>query len=191
MVSTLYPIIAAISLLVVIFIVERVKKTARHNRANEGYQLIFLGWVMLFCTLDCSLGIFECFPNTHLHEMNREIARDILEDYGMIVDEAEDGDIAVTMLGKIVEDNNPLYYDFVLMDIQMPRMNGFEATKLIRCMPGTEEYHLPIIAMTANAFDEDKKKSFEAGMDAHLAKPIKVDLLLSTLNNILSRKEGF
>ncbi len=111
------------------------------------------------------------------NEMNREIAKSILEEYGMIVFEAEDGDIAVK---KVAEAENG-YYDYVLMDIQMPRMNGFEATRAIRELPDREKSGIPIIAMTANAFAEDKQRVLASGMDAHLPKPIDITDLVITL----------
>ena len=111
------------------------------------------------------------------NELNREIATDILTEEGIIVDTAEDGDIAV----EKVKDNNNNKYDLVLMDIQMPRMNGYEATKQIRIF----NKDIPIIAMTANAFDEDKQNALNAGMNGHIAKPIDVPKLFDTLTNLL------
>lgn len=111
------------------------------------------------------------------NEMNREIARNLLESRGLLVDEANDGSIAVEMvLQKEAE-----YYDFVLMDVQMPYMDGYKATMTIRSFADSRYSKLPIIAMTANAFEEDKKKALMAGMDAHLAKPINVKELFKTL----------
>ncbi len=103
------------------------------------------------------------------NDLNREIARTVLEEAGLIVEEATDGTIAVEMLG----DKN-VKYDVVLMDIQMPYMDGYKATRIIRNMELRTKNHIPIIAMTANAFEEDKKKALEAGMDAHIAKPVDV-----------------
>lgn len=115
------------------------------------------------------------------NDLNREIAKDILSEEGMIVEEACDGNDAVTMMKeKMME--NPFYYDFVLMDIQMPNMDGYEASKAIRKLPMSRYVHVPIIAMTANAFEEDKKKAVSAGMDAHLAKPVNIEVLLDTLS---------
>ena len=94
---------------------------------------------------------------------------------GMEVEMAEDGSIAVEMLKK----NGCSHYDFVLMDIQMPIMDGYEATSAIRALQNSS--CLPIIALSANAFEEDRKKSLKAGMNAHIAKPIKVNELLDTL----------
>ena len=116
------------------------------------------------------------------NEMNREIARHILEDAGFVVDTAVDGDIAVDMVKKSVERMNgeDTDYDAVLMDIQMPRMNGYDATRLIRKTPPMSK-HLPIIAVSANAFEEDRQKSLEAGMDDHVAKPIDIGELKRVL----------
>ena len=79
----------------------------------------------------------------------------------------------------------PGQYDLILMDIQMPRMNGYDATKAIRKLPDSAASGIPIIAMTANAFEEDKKNAIAAGMDGHIAKPIDVPKLLNTLSGIL------
>ena len=115
------------------------------------------------------------------NELNQEIAVDILEDEGVIVDTADDGDIAVEKMKNAKEGQ----YDLILMDIQMPKMNGYEATKAIRNLPNHYSSSIPIIAMTANAFDEDKQNAIAAGMNGHLAKPIDVQKLLSTLSEIL------
>ncbi|HJJ47741.1 MAG TPA: response regulator [Methanocorpusculum sp.] len=109
------------------------------------------------------------------NEMNCEIASDILEDEGMIVETAENGKVAVDM----VKEHDPAYYDFILMDIQMPVMNGYEAAKAIRNIKGCA--NLPIIAVSANALDEDKKEALAAGMNAHVAKPIDVKKLYRAL----------
>ena len=112
--------------------------------------------------------------------MNREIAQEILEEYGAQIDTAEDGDIAV----EKVKNSAPGQYDVVLMDIQMPRMNGYEATKAIRALENKELADIKIIAMTANAFEEDRQNAFAAGMNEHIAKPIDVPHLLRTLSNL-------
>lgn len=109
------------------------------------------------------------------NEMNREITAEILGEAGLIVDTAEDGTFAV----KAVEENGVDYYDFILMDIQMPVMDGYEATKAIRALPGGET--VKIIALSANAFEEDIQKSLSMGMDAHVAKPIDVKALFETM----------
>lgn len=116
------------------------------------------------------------------NEFNREIAEDILGDYGVIIEEADDGDIAVEKMRSSGEG----YYDLILMDIQMPRMNGYEATKLIRKLPNPDAATIPIIAMTANAFEEDKRNAINAGMNAHLSKPVDVSKLIKTLSDVLS-----
>lgn len=115
------------------------------------------------------------------NEMNREIATMLLEEYGVIVETAEDGDIAVEKVKEIVGRGDWKYFDAILMDVQMPRMNGYDATRAIRAIPGPDDVHLPIIAMTANAFAEDRKLAMEAGMDEHIAKPIDAQNLWETL----------
>ena len=109
--------------------------------------------------------------------MNREIAEEILSENGMIIETAEDDDIAVDM----VKNAAPGQYDLILMDVRMPRMNGYEATKAIRALDDPEKASLPIVAMTANAFEEDRKNAVEAGMNDRLAKPIDIVNLLNTL----------
>ena len=117
------------------------------------------------------------------NELNVEIARTILEDAQAEVEVAADGAIAVAMLKKA-----PVrYYDVVLMDIQMPNMNGYQATEMIRKLPD-ERAEVPIIAMTANAFEEDRQAAFAAGMDDYLAKPIEIDKLLCKIVNVLEKK---
>ena len=113
------------------------------------------------------------------NDLNAEIATQILENHGLEVDRAENGKECLAQLEKMPG----RYYDAILMDIQMPEMNGYEATEAIR-NGKTENAKIPIIAMTANAFEEDREKAFEAGMDAHIAKPIDVDKLFSALMGI-------
>ena len=114
------------------------------------------------------------------NELNREIAQAILEESGFIIDTAEDGTIAVEKLKAATTGD----YDLVLMDIQMPIMDGYEATKQIRAL-GTEISKLPILAMTANAFEEDRRKAIDAGMNEHIAKPINVGKLKELLARFL------
>lgn len=114
-------------------------------------------------------------------DLNREIAMEILSSEGFLVDEAENGAIAVDILEK----SESGYYDCVLMDIQMPVMDGYEAARKIRTFENPDLANVPIIAMTANAFEEDRKYAFEAGMNGHVAKPIDVPNLLQVLSDTL------
>ncbi len=117
------------------------------------------------------------------NELNREIAVAMLEDTGMIVDEAADGIEAVEIMNKAAEDQ----YDLILMDIQMPRMDGYTATREIRTLQNNRKANIPIVAMTANAFDEDRQKSFEAGMNGHIAKPVDMETIAETLDKIFMK----
>ncbi len=114
-------------------------------------------------------------------EVNREIAQAILTMNGFAVEEAVDGSDAVAK----VEAAKAGYYDCVLMDIQMPKMNGYEATQAIRALSDSDKASVPIVAMTANAFEEDKKAALAAGMNGHVAKPINIEILLKLLREIL------
>lgn len=114
-------------------------------------------------------------------EVNREIAKMLLESEGFIVDTASDGKDAVEKIAASSAGD----YDAVLMDIQMPIMNGYEAARAIRKLPNKEISNVPIIAMTANAFSEDVKNALEAGMNGHIAKPIDVEKMMETLSKIL------
>lgn len=116
------------------------------------------------------------------NELNQEIAVTILEDAGYTVDVASDGTEAV----EKVRCSTYAPYDLVLMDIQMPIMDGIEAAKAIRSMEDPRLAKLPIVAMTANAFEEDRQRVLSAGMNGHLGKPIDTDKLFSTLQNILN-----
>ena len=113
--------------------------------------------------------------------MNREIATEYLQDFGFLVENAENGKEAC----EILSNAKPGYFDLVLMDIQMPIMNGYEATKAIRSFENKEIANIPILAMTANAFEEDRKAAEEAGMNGHLAKPIDIQKLIDALKEIL------
>ncbi len=115
------------------------------------------------------------------NELNREIATEILQEYDFIVEDAENGKVAVDKVAAAEAG----YYDVVLMDIQMPVMDGYEATKEIRGLPDEQVAAVPILAMTANAFEEDKRNALEAGMNGHIAKPIDVNVLLEVLNETL------
>lgn len=113
--------------------------------------------------------------------LNQEIAQTILQDAGFTVDTADDGDVAVERL----QDSKQGEFDLVLMDIQMPKMDGYAATREIRTLP-SDVANVPIVAMTANAFEEDKQKAIRAGMNAHIAKPIEAGRLMETLSHILT-----
>ncbi len=115
------------------------------------------------------------------NELNQEIAVEILQEVGFVVDVADVGTVAVEKMKSA----KPGQYDLILMDIQMPVMDGYEATRQIRALDDPDIAGIPIIAMTANAFDEDKKTAMEAGMDGHIAKPIDVSKLLDLLWEIL------
>ncbi len=119
------------------------------------------------------------------NELNQEIAVEILQETGFIMDVADDGAVAV----EKIKESEPGRYDLILMDIQMPILNGYEATKQIRALnkPGVSD--IPIIAMTANAFDEDKKAAFAAGMNGHIAKPIDIPKLMELLTEILKETD--
>ena len=116
------------------------------------------------------------------NDLNAEIAQTLLEDKGLKVMRAKDGLEAVMMVKENVVD----CFDCILMDIQMPRMNGFEACKVIRSLPNNRS-QLPIIALTANAFEEDRKDCLDAGMSEHVAKPIEIQSLLQTIESVLKK----
>ena len=119
------------------------------------------------------------------NEANREIVRVILKDEGITIEEACNGQEAVDM----VKSSAPGYYDLVLMDIQMPVMDGYEATKEIRRLPNPLLANLPIVAMTANAFEEEKRQALSCGMNGHITKPINVAVLFDTIMQILKSNQ--
>ena len=123
----------------------------------------------------------RCILLVEDNELNSEIAVEILNEYGFLVDTAENGAEAV----EKVKNSKPGNYDLVLMDVQMPVMNGYEATRQIRALTDPALAGITILAMTANAFDEDRKKALESGMDGFLSKPIVIEELLSTLQKNL------
>ena len=123
----------------------------------------------------------KCILLVEDNELNSEIAAEILNEYGFLVDTAENGAEAV----EKVKNSKPGNYDLVLMDVQMPVMNGYEATKQIRALDNPALAGITILAMTANAFDEDKKKALECGMDGFLSKPIVIEELISILQKNL------
>ncbi len=114
-------------------------------------------------------------------ELNREIAEVILGEAGFLIESAPDGTDAVSMVEKSPEG----YYDAVLMDVQMPIMNGYEATKAIRALNRQDIKNLPIIAMTANAMDEDKEAALKSGMNAHVSKPLDIEVLMKVLKQFI------
>ena len=115
------------------------------------------------------------------NEINQEIAQEILSSVGFVVDTVNDGTEAVDRIKNVDAGT----YELILMDIQMPIMDGYEATRQIRALEDPAKAAVPIVAMTANAFDEDRKKAMEAGMNDHVAKPIDIENLMDTLKNVL------
>lgn len=118
------------------------------------------------------------------NELNREIAKELLEDIGYLVETAEDGESAVLMIRRSDRD----YYDAVLMDIQMPGIDGYEAARNIRRLFDCEHEQIPIIAMTANAFEDDMEKARGAGMNAYIAKPVDPEAVKKILEQVLANR---
>ena len=153
--------------------------TLKHRIADEGYYT-----EKHVEELETDSGILEG-RNILLAEdndLNAEIAEAILERAGLKIERVEDGIQCVNQIMEMPAGT----YDMILMDIQMPKMDGYKATQAIRNLPDKDKACIPIIAMTANAFEEDKRDAIEAGMNGHVAKPIQVDKLLSTLKTILT-----
>lgn len=117
------------------------------------------------------------------NDLNAEIAMAILEQSGLVLDRVEDGLACINRLSEVDAD----LYDLILMDIQMPNMNGYEATRRIRQFENVKKASIPILAMTANAFEEDKKMAMEAGMNGHISKPIDVNVLENEIINIFKK----
>ncbi|MBQ7740381.1 MAG: response regulator [Eubacterium sp.] len=117
------------------------------------------------------------------NDFNQQIAMQILGEFGFEVEIANDGTEAV----KMMEESQSGYYDLIMMDIQMPKMDGYEATRLIRKLDDIQKASIPIIAVTANAFDEDKKEAMDAGMNGYLAKPYAIPEMLKTLGDMLNK----
>ena len=117
------------------------------------------------------------------NDLNAEIAMAILEQSGLVLDRVEDGLACINRLSEVDAD----LYDLILMDIQMPNMNGYEATRRIRQFENVKKASIPILAMTANAFEEDKKMAMEAGMNGHISKPIDVSVLENQIINIFKK----
>ena len=145
-----------------------VKKEQANDEAPDSKEILRSGHILL----------------VEDNELNQEIAVAILEEAGLTAEVAENGQIAVEMLKA----SQPGYYQLVLMDIQMPVMNGYQAAKEIRKLDNEALATIPIIAMTANAFEEDKQEALRCGMNNHIAKPINIEILLETLDHILMSK---
>ena len=120
------------------------------------------------------------------NDLNAEIAEAILERAGLKTERVEDGIQCVNMIEKMPAGT----YDMILMDIQMPKMNGYKATQAIRRLPDKDKACIPIVAMTANAFEEDKRDALAVGMNGHIAKPIELDKLLSMLAEVIRQQEN-
>ena len=105
----------------------------------------------------------------------------LLESRGAVIDHAVNGKVVVEMF----KDHEPGYYDAILMDVRMPEMDGLEATETIRSLDNNDAVIIPVIAMTANAFDEDVQHSMQVGMNAHLSKPVEPDRLFNTLEELI------
>ena len=119
------------------------------------------------------------------NELNMEIAEFVLQNEGTVVTKAWNGQEAVDIFRK----SSPGEFDAILMDIMMPVMNGYEAAKMIRSLDREDAKVIPIIAMTANAFTEDKMRAKEAGMDEHIAKPVDGKLLVKVINELVKRNQ--
>ena len=120
------------------------------------------------------------------NEINAEILTEILSIEGAYCEIVENGQIAVERFTQATKGE----FDAILMDVQMPVMNGYDATRAIRALPRKDAAEIPIIAMTANAFAEDEKEALSAGMNIHLSKPIDVDLLKKVVKDIVQRRES-
>ena len=156
-----------------------------NSKLGEGTEFIFkfrlriAGYFAKKAKNTCDISIFKGKKVLLVedNDLNREIAVDMLKSLGFLVEEATDGSIAVDMVQKATAD----YYQLILMDIQMPYMDGYYATHTIRMLQDRIKAQIPIIAMTANVFDEDRQKAISAGMNAHLSKPINEKQIVDTL----------
>lgn len=146
-----------------------VEYVVREKDTTDPFRLVIVDWKM------------PGMDGVEDNEMNREIARTLIEEMGIQVEEACDGEEAVRRVDGSAEG----YYDIIFMDIQMPKLNGYEATKEIRRLKRGDAGTVPIIAMTVDAFEEDVQTAIHAGMTAHFAKPIDVDLLEQLLRKYM------
>lgn len=117
------------------------------------------------------------------NDLNAEIAMELLKEKGFLVERAKDGVICIDMLQKA----KPDHFDVILMDVQMPNLNGYMTTRKIRAMTDPKKRNIPIIAMTANAFEEDRQNALQAGMNEHLGKPVDVDIFMKKLAEVLGK----
>ena len=127
----------------------------------------------------------KCTPHSKLNRIfhNAETAIELLKPYGITIERAEDGVVCVDMMQK----QNAGYYDLILMDIQMPNMDGYKAAQTIRHLDDKQKSTIPIFAMTANAFEEDKKDALDAGMNGHISKPIDAQKLIELLTYVMEK----
>ena len=131
------------------------------------------------------MGNGVSIPAAEDNELNREIIVELLESHGAVVDTAGNGKEAL----DAYLNSSPGYYRLILMDVHMPEMNGLEATKAIRDSGRPDAATVPVIAMTADVFKEDIRRCREAGMDAHIGKPVELDKLFSTLQRFLNKQQ--
>lgn len=155
---------------------EAVLRARQAYEMGDEYHVYIIDWLLP------DLGGLEVVRQ--IRSIVGEIAVELLTDSGFVVDTAEDGTVAV----EKVKNSEPGYYGLILMDVQMPKMNGYEATKAIRALDNPLLANIPIVAMTANAFDEDRKQALQCGMNAHIAKPIDVEKLLEVITSILNQR---
>ena len=120
------------------------------------------------------------------NDLNAEITVTVLEETGFVIERVEDGIQCVSKVEQMSSET----YDLILMDIQMPNMDGYQAARCIRHLNDEKKAEIPIIAMTANAFEEDRKKAFDAGMDGHIAKPIDIEKLRVVILSVLNKPEN-
>jgi len=149
------------------------------SKAADGQEMLQEKALKLTETFDSHVRVLLVEDNF----MNREIACEILEEAGASVVPAVNGQDALKKLENCAEGD----FDVILMDIQLPVMDGYEATRRIRALSDPWKAQLPIIAMTANAFDEDRKNAQECGMDAHIAKPLDAAVFFKTIKSVMKR----